>query len=303
IVKSDAFNKAHSLKRASNSPFRVRAVTQHFPSAHPDHEPQPQRRRANMFVATDSASSSTSASSVLIYFAVTTALISIAFLFIVLVGALTPKKFRASIIATVYNPKEKSNTAAGSLSVSKEDVWDVLIDLETVHFRRPDVKKVEIARDQTVGEAKKATATTKKKKKGASEEPVSTSDNEKPANVDSNDDSAKPRRLGPSTRWREYTDLGYFTYEVTEFVPLRKVSFKIVASSYKMGGSWTYDLVQEEKGNDAGSIKVVVTENSITEPIVLRGMIRINGGRTKALQLDAQGLKDLVVTRKGKKEQ
>lgn len=73
--------------------------------------------------------------------------------------------------------------------------------------------------------------------------------------------------------WTEHTNLGgSISLEVTEKIPNKKLVVHMLNSGFGMTGIWTFELVPE--GN---STRVTLTENSMTEGLMMRSILNTLG--------------------------
>ncbi|BDA80518.1 polyketide cyclase [Leptospira kobayashii] len=73
--------------------------------------------------------------------------------------------------------------------------------------------------------------------------------------------------------WKEHTDMGgYMTFERGETIPNKKIEIILADSSFKMRGSWTYEISEAN-----GYSKLSITERSEINSPVVRGAYFLAG--------------------------
>lgn len=83
-------------------------------------------------------------------------------------------------------------------------------------------------------------------------------------------------------KWKELTDMGgHITFEKIEEVPQKKLSLRMIESSFGMSGTWTYELEGSEM------TRLTITEESSIKSIPVRAVMTL-AGREGNLEKEVQ---------------
>jgi len=79
-------------------------------------------------------------------------------------------------------------------------------------------------------------------------------------------------RAGSPWKWKELTDMGgHLTFEKVEEIPMKKLSVRMIESSFGMSGTWTYELEGKEM------TRLTITEESSIKSIPVRAVMTLAG--------------------------
>ena len=87
-------------------------------------------------------------------------------------------------------------------------------------------------------------------------------------------------------KWKEHTNIfGDILLETAHETPMKELEIRMIESGFGMKGTWTFLLTPEH-----GKTKVTITENSVTDGLVMRSILTLVG-RNGNLKLQTNVLK------------